>query len=381
LIPGLGAFAVRSSWRKFRFRLLRSSYYPFLDYADLGAAGPPRYYRLFGQLEAIRAKDQVWIRSGDFSVAADLHRVPVYILPGSGADGDEKEPGPDEQPQIIPWRQISSLPARTPVFIAGRLGFEDGQPEFRSEAKEPLLVVLYGGDRDTLLRRAIRGGRQRNEYWNQFTLVSLITGCIILFLVGYFSYSQSPSRLPTIVSITLSLSPLVPLLPPGVLFLLLYRFYWKRARILRSQRDLQRLPLRFFRSDIATSAPRKGWQSPDRSAARLPGGQSYVMIADKKPEQLREAMDDPRSELPVVPLSIPPSGAKTYMFGASVGGKVAQPRDPMVERVLVRGDPEVNAQRCSDKARSYEIYSALLFALAVVSNFLLVFLALRYLIR
>ena len=88
---------MRSSWRKFRFRLLRSSYYPFLDYADLGAAGPPRYYRLFGQLEAIRAKDQVWIRSGDFSVAADLHRVPVYILPGSGADGDEKEPGPDEQ--------------------------------------------------------------------------------------------------------------------------------------------------------------------------------------------------------------------------------------------------------------------------------------------
>ncbi len=347
--------------------MVESTLFPYLDYSDLGNEGSEKKYRLFGTLEAIRARDQIWINSGNFSVAADLHHVPVYILPSMSLHSTFDTAFPEEQPQSIPWKQISSLPGKTPIFIAGTLTVQNEQPEFQSKSKEPLLVVLYDGDRQSLLKRGIWGGRQRNEYWNQFTLISLITGSMALVLLSYILNSNSIVGL----SFALSLSPLAPLLPPGVLFLLLYRYFWKKARVLRAERDLQRLPLRYFRQKV-------DFQN-EESVTLLPDGQSYAMIrGSRRGIEGKMAPGDGISE---PPLTVQPSGNELYLFGARSGEFVVQPEDAMAERVLIRGNPELNAQRCSVRARTYELMSAAFFALDIIPNFFLILLILRYLVH
>jgi hypothetical protein len=352
--------------------MVESTLFPYLDYSDLGDEGSEKKYRLFGTLEAIRARDQIWINSGDFSVAADLHHVPVYILPSISLHSTFETAFPEEQPQSIPWKQISSLPGKTPIFIAGTLTVQNEQPEFKSRSKEPLLVVLYDGDRQSLLKRGIWGGRQSNEYWNQFTLISLITGSMALVLLSYILSSNSIVGLSFLLSFALSLSPLAPLLPPGVLFLLLYRYFWKKARVLRAERDLQRLPLRYFRQKINI-------QNEESVITQLPDGQSYVMIRGSR--RGMEGKIAPGDVISEPPLTVLPSGNELYLFGARSGEFVVQPEDAMAERVLIRGNPELNAQKCSVRARTYELLSAAFFALDIIPNFFLILLILRYLVH
>ena len=178
LIPGLGAFSVRAKWRLFRSRMLEASTLPFLDYSDLEKDKEGRSFRLFGNLQAIQDQSKIWVRAGNFSIAADLAGVPVYILPSEM----QNEFFPDEQPQSVPWMQISSLPAGVQMFLAGTLTIEDGQAVFRSRPNNPLLAVIYDGSQESLLNRAIWCGRQKNEYWNQFTLISLITANIYYWI-------------------------------------------------------------------------------------------------------------------------------------------------------------------------------------------------------
>ena len=46
--------------------------------------------------------------------------------------------------------------------------------------------------------------------------------------------------------LSLAAAPVAPFLPPGVALYYLYRYFWKMARRLRAERDLLRLPLRYF---------------------------------------------------------------------------------------------------------------------------------------
>jgi len=115
--------------------------------------------------------------------------------------------------------------------------------------------------------------------------------------------------------------------------------------------------------------------------AELPDGESYVMLSGGEESILPGAMAEGHTPAVHTPLSVHPVDDKAYVFGALREGKICPPEDPMIETVMIRGNPELNAERCSAKARRYEILSAFLFALAVVPNFFLVFLILRYLIR
>ena len=363
LIPGLGAFWVRAKWRLFRAHMLEASTLPFLDYSDLEKDKEGRTFRLFGNLQAIQDQSRIWVRSGSFSVAADLGNVPVYILPS----GMQNEVFSDEQPQSVPWVQISSLPAGVQMFLAGTLAIEDGQAVFRSQANNPLLAVIYDGSQESLLDRAIWCGRQKNEYWNQFTLISLITGSVALLFMAYLLFGNPQLRLAGLASLTLCCAPLSVLFPPGAVFLLLYRSYWKKARILRAERDLHRLPLRYFKNG-------------DTERAFLPDGEDYGMIRGEE-QQIRSAVGD--VDMRLVPLSIPPSGEDAFLFGALSDGepRIVKPRDPMAGLALVRGDPEENALRCSQRARFYTLLSGIFFGLDIVPNLVLVFAVLRMLVR
>ena len=355
LIPGAGAFLVRGQWRTFRRRMVDSSTLAFLDYTDIRRVKEGHSFRFFGQLEAIQGGGRIWLKNGDISVAADLEKVPIYIMPRHTFDDDEEQMLPEDQPQRIPWRQVSSLPAGTPVYTSGALFFEDDQAVLHSLPRSPLLVVLYDGEKESLLRRSIWGGRQRNEYWNPFTLISLIIGSFSLLFLAYLLFRNPALSWPARITLTLSTAPLATLFPPGVIFLFLYRRAWEKARLLRGARDLQRLPLRFSGDDAAASLD----------------GEEYTVIQGGK-EALEGMLDEPLK----VPLRSTPlnnrSETEFTLFGAYHSGKVVRPRDPMAELLMIPGHPEDNAERCSRMARFYEILSALLLSLDLAPNLFLI---------
>jgi hypothetical protein len=311
---------------------------------------------VFGHLEAIQGENSIWINNGSFTVEADLTTAKLYFLP-SFSGGTRilpverlQEEIPDEQPTLVSWNQVFSLPAGTQMFIAGELYSEEGRAVFRSQGKEPLLVVLYDGQRNTIVQRAVWGGRQKNEYWNQFTLASLLTGAFCMVLLAYIFMRSTPSSLPVLFALSLAFFPILGLLPPGFILYYLYRFFWKRARMLRAERDLLRLPLRYY--------PESQKLLPETDVT-LPTGETYLCSQD--------ASLLIRGELIIRSASIPSVREgkidEVFLFGSyseeDGQGWIRTPLDPMAELVLVTGDPAVLAKNCNRRARMFALLSAL----------------------
>jgi hypothetical protein len=374
LIPGIGAFSVRSKWRVFRRRVMECSLYPILRYADLARGdGKQGCFRALGELEAFQGRNRIWINTGTFTVEADLAGVRLYLLPSMISGKGEEQPLPDEQPAEAPWDRIFSLPSGMKLFVGGRLYLEDGRRVFRSEPREPLLVVFYDGEPRSILPQAIWGGRQRNEYWNQFTLASLLTGFFCLALMAYVALRTPQTVLPGIpglVALSLALAPLAPFLPPGVALYFLYRYFWKKARRLRAERDLLRLPLRHFPP---------GEASGEERGVALVTGETYLMSCNPN----LELTGDPI--LRTCSMRGRRSGPD-WLFGAvdpsAPEGRMLQvPRDPLAELVRVPGDPVQLAQRCNRLAHVLELAAAVCFGLGTAGNLFLILLILRLTLR
>ncbi len=367
LIPGAGAFTVRWQWRLFRRRMQEASLAPFLRYSDLsGADGPRGDFRVFGELEAIQGGDRIWINTGEFTVEAVLSGVRLYLLPSLSAGVGQSEPLPDEEPAVAPWNRVFSLPSGLSLFVGGSLFLEEGRGVFRSSPRVPLLVVFYDGERESILKRAIWGGRKRNEYWNPFTLPSLLSGFLCLALLAYLSLRSSQAGLPGLAVLSLAAAPVAPFLPPGVALYYLYRYFWKLARRLRAERDLLRLPLRYF--------PESG--PAEERTAHLATGERYLMCregavaVEGKPETRRCAGHADTRE--------------SWLFGAVEEGEgrraLRRPRDPMAELLRVPGDPALLAVRCERTARWYELGAAACFGTGLGINLFMVLLLLARLL-
>ncbi len=381
LVPGAGAFTVRWQWRLFRRRMLEASLAPFLRYSDLsGAEGPRGDFRVFGELEAIQGRDRVWINAGEFTVEADLEGVRLYLLPSLSGSGGLKEPLPDEEPAVAPWNRVFSLPSGLRLFVGGRLFLEEGRGVFRSGPRTPLLVVFYDGERESILKRAIWGGRKRNEYWNPFTLPSLLAGFLCLALLAYLSLRSAQAGLPGLAVLSLAAAPVAPFLPPGVALYYLYRYFWKLAWRLRAERDLLRLPLRYF-PEFAPGAPRAAPRPAAERAALLPNGERYLMC--REGELAVEGEPETRSSNGL-PTGHPEAG-EGWLFGAiqeSQGRRsLRRPADPMGELLRVPGDPAALASRCEVLARWYELAAAACFTAGLGMNLLGVLLLLARLLR
>jgi len=379
LIPGIGAFSVRSRWRLFRRRIQESSLFPFLSYSDLSRRGDfLGRYRVFGQLEAIQGENRIWINTGNFTVEVDLQSAKLYFLPSFSTKAQTlpverlDEVIPDEQPALVSWDQVFSLPAGTQMFISGSLYSVEDRAVFRSQVKDPLLVVLYDGEQRTIVQRAIWGGRQRNEYWNQFTLVSLLTGSFCMLLLAYIFMRSTPSGLPPLFALSLAFFPISGLLPPGFILYYLYRFFWKRARLLRAQRDLLRLPLRYYKDSEGMNR---------ETIITLPTGEAYLCTQDAN-LLIKGELKIRGGSIP----SIERGKIEEYLlFGAYKEKEdqrwVEAPQDPMAELVLVMGNPAMLAESCSRRARLFENLSAVCGLSALALNLFLLLLIWHLIIR
>jgi hypothetical protein len=375
VLPGVGAFLARARWRTFRDALRAVSRWPSADARNgprSSGAGEPDgfigFHRFFGSLEALQGDDRIWLSGAAGSVAVDLRGVSVYLLPAAEGVGRSRV---DEELASVPWNRIFALSEGTTLLVGGALYREEGRSVFKARDGTPPLALIYDCPRSEIMRRAIRGGRHVNEYWNPLTLPSLVTGSFILAVLAWILLGRPDARFAAAAAIAAAIGPLTPFLPPAFPLYFLYRLSWRRGRRLRAERDLANLPLRWFPAAMGGA---------DRFVTLLPDLEPYAMLRGTLVEGRTLDAGGLRVRLPEG--SILASEGEVWAFGAwredAEGVSLAGPDDPLAELAVVAGDPRERAARCSSGARRYLAASAALIGLTVAVNlFLVLFLAAR----
>lgn len=339
LVPVAGAFMLRNQWRRFRERVISLVHAPSLGYADLATAEREGRtavgrFRLFGTIEAIEGTNRIWLRGKQVSALVDLSHAPLYVAP-AGSAGALTEAGSIDR---LKWGSVSSLVEGTSMFVAGQLSIEAGRPVFVDTPGESLIAVCYDGSDSGLLSRLVAGGRAPNEYWNLPTRISLAIGLAVISGILLFLNRSLFSSVRTLIFLA-GAAPVLPFAPPGLALFFVYFRLWRRALAARTQRDLIRLPLRF-----------SGERRILRADEAPPEGATWIGMPDHGADE---------------------SQALTLFTPAAGEGDV--------QAFVVRGDPETLARRAERGATLYAAAAGLAFAFAIIVNFVLAFLAWRWL--
>jgi hypothetical protein len=370
IVPVAGAFASRHIWRVFRSRLDDLRLRPLLDYAVYRQGETADgVYRFIGGVESVTDGHTLWIRSENLTVPVALAGAHTYVLPmpETGGISENFDPG-GEAPERIRWDRVSTLTEGAKVFVGGSLVLRENRRIFVSTREHPLLVIFYDGSDRSLTPRAIRAGRNLNEYWNNLmSPYAFILGAFSQLIIALSFLSRPVFRLTVITAFIALFTPLFPLIPPGVLCTVVYRRLWWRARLLRAYRDLVRLPLKYF--------------PPGAKTCRLPDGELYG--AFRYNTLPKEAWN--------LPLLIPrEEGRKKdgwYIYGAlseefpgkdgtsgpetAKGGEQTLPREPrdvFASFGAVPGNPEILARRYTRQAYTLEVISWLILLTGLALN-------------
>lgn len=348
---------------------MKASLRPNLTYKAVHGSDESGLFRIFGSLQAIQDDNILWVANDDVSVSLDLEGLPLYILPIL-----TKEESPsnasmysDESPKKTYWSSIFSLPEKTSFFVSGELVHKDGRSKFKNSKEIPLIVIIYDCDDTEFYSHAILSGRQRNEFWNVLTPGTLTTGSFSLFIYFYLLIQIPYMNFVAVTALCFSLVPVLPFLPPGFVFYYLYRYYWKKARILRAERDLLKLPLNFFK-DL------EGFSST--SSVNLAGGGKYRSFLKNNQDEALAMFKD--SVLRTSSLFRSETNRNEFFVFSSDkrGGD-----DPMAETLVIQGDPNVLSLESSKKAQFYEITAVVFFSLGFSMNFLIFLITITLFIR
>ncbi|GHT68297.1 hypothetical protein FACS1894110_15500 [Spirochaetia bacterium] len=363
LVPIAGALINRRSWRIFRRRFNDLRLQPLLDYGIYSRL-EGGIYRFIGGFESVTDGHTLWIRSDTLTIPVALAGAQTYMLPmqEGGFLPGAFDPG-EEAPERIRWDRVSTLTEGAKVFVGGALILRDNRWTFVSTAEAPLMVIFYDGPDRSLAIRAIRAGRHQNEYWNSITPYSLVLGALSLIFIAVSFLPRPAFHRTAITAFAAAFIPLFPMVPPGLLFAVIYRRLWWRARIFRAYRDLARLPLKYLK--------------PGEERTSLPDGEKYGFVRyDSLP---------PEARAKGIPLLIPEEEkskkAEWYVFGALQEPDLpAEPRVPLEPRFpaepldsfatfgALPGNPEDLARRYARKAYTFELIAWLLLLASVGLN-------------
>lgn len=236
LIPVIGAFIVRESWRAFRRSIIWSAGLAAIN-QSWEALKRDEYatVRIEGELEALGQGDELWLRAAGVTIRMRMEGAAVYLMSGPMYGGGQGHTfGSIDR---MRWKNINAVLPGQNIYAAGRLRLSDGQLYFDAGTAHSLVILHDGSCADTPME-AIRNGRHRNEYWNPLTQASLAIGVLVSAGLASTSLNSGAPALLSALIISAAFSPLLPLLPPGLLGFLLYRSYWERARYYRARRDL-----------------------------------------------------------------------------------------------------------------------------------------------
>lgn len=244
VLPCAGALVRRHGWSRFRARLAELVRAPVLGYGDIAAArarggeepfGP---FQFRGFMDALEGEEGLWLRSGETTVVVDFRDTTFHSLaqdePGLPLDSLGRAGGLES----LSWRKVRSFSSGTKVLVAGMLRMRGGQAVFGSVDGAPLVVISYDGAEDNLVSRIVAAARGRNDFRNGFTFASCAAGVTILGLL--LVMAQSQPFLPSVLfaSGLVALAPLIPFLPPGMLFVFLGNAVWRKRIGIMMRRDL-----------------------------------------------------------------------------------------------------------------------------------------------
>ena len=360
LVPVAGALIKRYKWFKFRNRFNGFRLHPIIDnraYWQMESdGGNADIFRLIGELESVTDRQVLWVRSEGMIIPVFLKNAETYLLPMQGGEGNS-DPG-EEALEKISWEKVSLLTEGAKVFVGGRLSYQEGRWGFVSTKESPLMVIFYDGSDHSLATKAVWAGRHRGEYLNLVTPYSLIIGALCLLFIAAF-FLQRPAFRPTvIVSIVAIFMPLFPLVPPGLLFTMVYRHLTWRSRILRAYGDLAKLPLCYFAS--------KNDDSPLRGKRVLPDGETYGFVCSSElPPEVHEGK---------IPLLIPEitelNDDNWYIFGTVLPSELLpfRPKDPFATFGVLPGNPREFTRRCTIKAYALETVAWLVLLAGIALN-------------
>ncbi|MCL2792716.1 MAG: hypothetical protein FWD87_06465 [Spirochaetaceae bacterium] len=378
IIPGIGAFIVRKQWSEFRRKLVAAAATPIIDFSK-SRGGESEYlgiFKFFGSLEAIQDKYEIWLRSSNFTVTVNMQNVKIYLIPAFSSlenknDIYEKnsEIIIDEMPQVLGWEKFHSLSQQTDIMVCGPLFMEKGKVIFRNTAENSITFLIYDGKQESLLRRSIWAGRHRNEYWNIFTPASLVAGSFSLFIIAYYLFSIPESVTISRFALSLSLIPVMPLFPPGVVFFFTYRYFWKKARFLRAERDIVKLPFQYFQALSVNPpegiTPAEGGDNNFCLAVWPKMAYCYKKIENK--EEVKEICHSKNIKIRSVSI-IENNKSKNniYYYFYKPENKL---EDPFIEEIIVHGDPGAIIKKCQRKSEIYDYFSIAIFAIGMIINF------------
>ena len=360
LVPVAGALIKRYKWFKFRHRFKGFRLHPIIDnqtYWKMEANGEKTdIFRFIGELESVTDQQALWVRNAGLLVPVFLKTAETYLLPMQSSGGNS-DPG-DEAPEKINWERVATLSEGTKVFVGGRLSYQEGRWGFVSSKESPLMVIFYDGPDHSLATKTVWAGRHGGEYFNPITPYSLVLGASCLLFIAAFFLDRPAFRPTVIVSIVAIFLPLFPLVPPGLLFTVVYRHLTWRSRTLRAYSDLAKLPLCYFAS--------KNNDIQLRGKRILPDGETYGFVRSAKLPL--EAYDGK------IPLLIPeitqPSGGNWYIFGAVLPSDLLpfQPQDPFATFGILPGNPKKLAHRCTTKAYAMETIAWIVLLAGIALN-------------
>ncbi|MDR2185659.1 MAG: hypothetical protein LBO80_08375 [Treponema sp.] len=260
--------------------------------------------------------------------------------------GDEFFDPSREIPERIRMNRISSLTSGAKVFVGGFLAPQTRR-RFVSTRENPLLVIFYDGPDRSLMTRAVRAGRHKNEYWNPVTPYALTLGALSYIIIVFTCLFRPSFQLTALAAFIAIFTPLLPLLPPGIFLTILYRRFWGQARLFRASRDLARLPLKYF--------------PPGETRGRLLNGESYGWITCRTLT----------GEIPLlIPGEKPGRGKSWYVFGAFGGeeGSPVPPEDRFAPYGALPGEPGLLVRRYRLRAFLLEILSWLILLAGIGVN-------------
>jgi hypothetical protein len=241
LIPLSGAFFARYKWRQFRNYFNKLRLCTLLDYRQYRQLdNKESVFHFSGEIESITDGITLWVRGDDMLIPVSLENAKCYLL--HVQQGEETNP-----PMQIRTNTVCTLTEGAKVFVGGVIKMQNNRLSFCSTKNDPLLVIFYNSAEinkthpdqlNDLPSRVISSSRTQNDYWNNFTPISIIIGALSLIYFASSLLGRPAFSLTVICAIVAVFIPILPLFPPGLIFTTLFRRIISRIRKLRANRDL-----------------------------------------------------------------------------------------------------------------------------------------------
>jgi hypothetical protein len=314
-------------------------------------------FRLLGGVESITEGRTLWVKGENLTIPVSLENTGSWIVPMRGEEGTA------EAPEHVRWNRVSTLTEGAKVFVGGRLQTGIGGPRFVSTKDNPLMVIFYDCPDDALTDIIIRAGRNRNEYLNNATPISLFIGALAQVSIAA-SFLDRPAYRLTVISALIALFvPALPWFPPGLIFTLLYRRLSWHALNLRAYRDLIRLPLRHL--------------PPEQESAVLYTGEKYGYV---EYDSFPEGAGEKEGGMPILPPESPKKDRngrwRAYGILGEEGSPPGKSKDPCVSYCMLPDCPSLLSRRYAVSAYAMEALAWIAIVSGIILNIVFVFMIL-----